>query len=203
MNTIKLSGCVCESPVYSHTTARENFYCFYIDNVRKSGNSNVLKCVVSEMLVEQIEAQTGIEIIGEVRTRNSTRADGTSFCDVYVFVKEVTEYLPNNDYDENIVNVECKICKAPIYRRTPKGRKIADVVIASDRKNGYRSDYIPTIAWGRTALRVANMEIGTQLNLVGRLQSREYQKKLSDDTYETRTAYELSVMEMEVVDNAE
>lgn len=202
MNTIKLSGCVCEKPIYSHTTAGEKFYYFYIESIRKSGNGDTLKCIIPEMLVNQIEASTGIEIIGEVRTQ-TVLASGKKHCDVYVFVKEVNEYLPNNDYDENVVNINCYICKAPVYRRTPKGRKIADVVIASNRNNGYRSDYIPTIAWGRNALRLSQLEVGTQLNLVGRLQSREYTKVLENGNSETRTAYELSVMEMEVVDNAE
>ena len=122
-----------------------------------------------------------------------------------VFAKEVKEVEINEDDKETITNeVELTgyICKKPIYRQTPFGREIADILLAVNRAYN-KSDYIPCIAWGRNARFCQNMEVGTEVKLVGRVQSRTYEKKHEDGTTETRIAYEVSVASMEVVTSEE
>ena len=191
MNKIRLAGCVTTEPTYSHECFGEKFYEFYLQVLRKSNNADTLKCIVPEVLKDGISQFEGIEIVGEIRTRNYDRADGTRGCEVFVFVTETAEYL---DEDVNEATFNGFICKEPKFRETPLGRQICDVLIASNREKSNRSDYIPCITWGRTALRVAQMSIGTKIEVVGRLQSREYIKHLEDDTEETRVAYEVSVI---------
>lgn len=200
MNTIKLSGCAKTAPKYSHQILGEKFYEFYIETIRKSGVSDTLRCVVSETLANSIEEKEGLEVIGEVRTWNITGNDGKKHCEVFVFVNEVNEYKECNGFDENIVRINGFMCKS-IYRETPRGRKITDLILASNRERSYKSDYIPCIAWGRNALRASYMSIGTHINVIGRLQSREYTKKISDTEFETKVAYEVSIIGMEVVED--
>lgn len=202
MNTIKLSGCVKNNPTYSHQILGEKFYGFYIEIIRKSGVSDILKCIVSETLASEIKEKEGIEVIGEIRTCNIVGDDGKKHCNVFVFVKEINEYKEINGLDENIVRINGFICRS-IYRETPRGRKITDLIMASNRERSFKSDYIPCIAWGRNALRSANMEVGTHINVIGRLQSREYLKKISDTEFKTKVAYEVSIIGMEVVEDAE
>lgn len=191
MNKIKLSGCVTIEPTYSHECFGEKFYEFYLQVLRKSGNADTLKCIIPEVLKDGISQFDAIEVVGEVRTRNYDRADGTRGCEVFVFVTEANEY---SDEDVNELTVDGYICKEPNYRETPLGRQICDVLIASNRERSKQSDYIPCITWGRNALRVERMSVGTKIEIVGRLQSREYIKHLEDGAEETRVTYEVSAI---------
>lgn len=190
MNKIRLAGCVTTEPTYSHECFGEKFYEFYLQVLRKSNNADTLKCIVSETIKNGISQLEGIEVVGEIRTRNYDRTDGSRGCEVFVFVTETAEY---SEEDVNEVAFDGFICKEPKYRETPLGRQICDVLIASNRERNKKSDYIPCIAWGRNALRVAQISVGTKVEIVGRLQSREYIKHFSDGTEETRVAYEVSV----------
>ena len=105
--------------------------------------------------------------------------------------------------DENNVELDGFICKEPTYRETPLGRQVSDLIIASNRERNFKSDYIPCIAWGRNAIRTSELNVGTRVKVLGRLQSREYNKRLGDETYEARTAYELSSSMVSVVEESE
>ena len=190
MNKIRLAGCVKTEPTFSHETFGEKFYSFYIDVLRKNAKSDVLKCIVPEILKNSITQFDGVEITGEIRTRNYLKADGKNGLEVLVFVTEVNEYT---EEEVNEVVINGYICKEPNYRETPLGREICDILIASNRERNRSSDYIPCITWGRTARRTSGMLVSTKVDIVGRLQSREYIKRLEDGTEETRVAYEVSV----------
>ena len=119
-----------------------------------------------------------------------------------VFAKEIKEMEQSEEEKDEITNEVILIgyvCKKPIYRQTPFGREIADVLLAVNRAYN-KSDYIPSIAWGRNARFCQNMEVGTEVRIVGRVQSRKYEKKFEDGTSETRVAYEVSISSMEIVE---
>ena len=118
--------------------------------------------------------------------------------EIFVFVTNICDY----EEDKNDVELDGFICKEPKYRRTPLGRQITDLLIASNREH-FKSDYIPCIAWGRNAIRTSEFNVGTRVKVLGRLQSREYKKKIDDGTYEVRTAYELSAYMIDVVEESE
>ena len=191
MNKIRVTGSVLSNPTYSHTVYGEKFYNFSLICGRLSGAYDTLCCEVSEVLISNITLGTQIELSGEIRTRNYTDNEGKRKCDIKVFVEQISQY--DGLYDENEVTLSGFICKEPQYRTTPLGRNIADVLVASNRIRSHKSDYIPCIAWGRNALRVSQMAVGTKVDVIGRLQSREYIKVLPDGTKETKVAYELSI----------
>ena len=197
MNKIVLAGLVTEEPTFSHEVHGEKFYRFYLSSSRQSGNCDVLMCTVQEIIKNGINEGNMVKVFGEIRTRN-VHEDDKSHLEVTVFVKEVLLY----EKDENNVELDGFICKEPVYRETPFGRKITDLIVASNREH-FKSDYIPCIAWGRNAIRSSEFNVGTRVKVLGRLQSREYKKKIDDETYEVRTAYELSAYMIDVVEERE
>lgn len=197
MNKIVLAGLVTEEPTFSHEVHGEKFYRFYLSSSRQSGNCDVLMCTVPEIIKNGINEGNMVKVLGEIRTRN-VHEDDKSHLEVTVFVKEVLLY----EKDENNVELDGFICKEPVYRETPFGRKITDLIVASNREH-FKSDYIPCIAWGRNAIRSSEFNVGTRVKVLGRLQSREYKKKIDDETYEVRTAYELSAYMIDVVEERE
>ena len=198
MNKIVLAGLVTEEPTFSHEVHGERFYRFYLSSSRQSGYCDVLMCTVPEIIKNGINEGNMVKVLGEIRTRN-VHEDDKSHLEVTVFVKEVLLY----DKDENNVELDGFICKEPVYRETPFGRQITDLIVASNRERNYKSDYIPCIAWGRNAIRTSEFNVGTRVKVSGRLQSREYNKRLGDETYEERTAYELSASMIDVVEESE
>lgn len=202
MNKIILSGEVVGEICYSHETRDEKFYIFYMSSERQSGTKDVVPCIVSEVFLSQIEnnKQCKIKVAGEVRTRNAHVEQGKTKLEIFVFVKEILEY---GSEDENSVCLEGYICKPTSFRGTPLGREICDILVASNREHNNKSDYIPCIAWGRNAIRTSELNVGTRVKVLGRLQSREYNKRLGDETYEARTAYELSSSMVSVVEESE
>lgn len=197
MNKIILAGLVTEEPTFSREVYGEKFYRFYLSSSRQSGTCDVLMCTVSEILEKYIEAGTEIKVLGEIRTRN-IHENNQSHLEITVFVKNVFPY----EEDENNVEMDGFICKEPIYRETPLGRQVADLLVANNRPYG-KSDYIPTIAWGRNAIKTSEFEVGTRVKVFGRLQSREYVKRLDDETEEVRVAYELSASRVDVMEESE
>ena len=198
MNKIVLAGLVTEEPTFSHEVHGEKFYRFRLLSSRQSGNCDILMCTVPEIIKNGINEGNKVKVFGEIRTRNVNEAD-KSHLEVTVFVKEVLLY----EEDENNVELDGFICKEPTYRETPLGRQVSDLIIASNRERNFKSDYIPCIAWGRNAIRTSELNVGTRVKVLGRLQSREYNKRLGDGTYEVRIAYELSSAVVDVVEESE
>lgn len=193
MNKIYLQGIVSDLK-FSHEYKGEKFYSFSLSSNRLSGYADKLPCIVPEVNLPYIYEGKTVGICGEVRTRN-VEVDGKRHLEIYVFVKETGSCGEDNT---NYVELQGFICKQPILRETPLGRTICDVFMAINRPSG-KSDYIPCIFWGRQALRVAEMEVGKEISITGRLQSREYVKQNLFGECETKTAYELSVVELKGV----
>lgn len=186
MNVISISGEIVSDPVFSHRCHRERFFEFYVSVIRISGTPDVLRCVASELMLEKIVTGKMIRIDGEIRTRNQGK-----HLIVYVFADSIEDSC----YSDNHVELRGYICKKPSIKESFSGRNICEFFIAHNRIHG-NSDYIPCISWGRNAFRTEKIAVGTEVEVVGRLQSREYMKKLENGEKETRTAYELSVSEL-------
>lgn len=183
MNKITLAGEILTTPEYSHEVFGEKFYKFHICSLRNSGDGDVLPCIASEIFAKQIDSGDAIKILGEIRTFNANK-----HLELNVFTKEI---IPYEGRDENKVELDGFICKTPIYRKTTRGREITDLLIATNRAYG-KSDYIPTIVWGRNAVRAYGYPTGFHVCMTGRFQSREYEKNNPDGTMSTKIAYELS-----------
>lgn len=194
-NRIVVSGMITSTIKYDFSSHGERFFRFYLISTRLSGETDTVPCVIPEILINHITSDV-VELVGEIHTRNVRREDGTNKLDIFLFVKEVGEY---GEYDKNNGELTGHICKPPVYRKTPLGREIADLLIAVNRAYG-KSDYIPCILWSRNARRASTLEIGTKVKVTGRLQSRDYTKHISDTKFEMRIAYEFSVSKLEVVD---
>jgi primosomal replication protein N len=198
-NNITLAGVVEREPIFSHEVLGEGFHVFMLKCSRTSGNKDTLPVMISDRLVDIREIKVGqvVTVLGQIRSFNRHVDDVKSKLILSVFARELeilaqdTTELP---FEENIntVMLDAYICKSPIYRCTPKGREIADILVAVNRPYG-KSDYIPCIAWGRNARFAGGLEVGEHIQIQGRFQSREYAKKISDNEVETRTAYEVSV----------
>lgn len=196
MNKITLAGVIDSEIMYSHTTKSEKFNAFYLCCARESGALDIVKCVISDLMSRDLKENDVIEMVGEIRTMNYDGEDGKRHMDVYVFVNEVLEYTGK---DKNYVEVEGFVCKEPVYRETPLRRKICILHIACHRRV-MKSDYLPCLAWGRNAIKASIFNIGDKVILSGRLQSREYTKKLDDGKEEIRVAYEVSANNVNVID---
>lgn len=194
MNNITLSGTVLSKPEFSHELHGEKFYRFALSSRRTSGTEDKLSCIVPQIFLKKIgECGDKISITGEIRTRNS---DGHLI--IFVFVRNVVEY----DEDKNTVFIDGFICKEPNFRETPLGRQVCDLLVASNRPYG-KSDYIPCIVWGRKAIEASEMPMGREVMILGRLQSRQYEKVSEDGSINTKTAFEVSVSNIEVVGKGE
>lgn len=198
-NNITLAGVVEREPIFSHEVLGEGFHVFMLKCSRTSGNKDTLPVMISDRLVDIREIKVGqvVTVLGQIRSFNRHVDDVKSKLILSVFAREL-EILAQDatelPFKENIntVILDAYICKSPIYRCTPKGREIADILVAVNRPYG-KSDYIPCIAWGRNARFAGSLELGTHIEIQGRFQSREYAKKISDNEIETRVAYEVSV----------
>lgn len=198
MNKITLAGEVITGPIFSHAIFGEKFYIFFMESLRGSNKPDILPCIVPEIYLKKIALKETVKILGEIRTINKHEEDKRKV-EVFVFVKEV---VPYEGYDENAVEINGFICKTPNYRKTPLGKQITDFVATSNRRYG-RTDYVPSIAWGRNAVKVSEFLVGTEFNAKGRLQSREYTKRYPDGSSEKKIAYELSMSEIEEVADAD
>ena len=189
-NKVYLKGEIVSAPVYDHTVMDEQFYSFNLMIPRLSGQSDTIPVIISQRLISDNNLSVGdhIALRGQFRSHNKLE-DGRSKLILNVFARELCEW--EEETNPNLVELSGYICKAPIYRTTPFMREITDVLLAVNR-NYDKSDYIPCIAWGRNAEAVAKMPVGTRLNISGRIQSREYHKKL-ENVEITKVAYEVSV----------
>lgn len=195
-NVAELCGVVLSDLRFSHKTYGEIFYTFVLGIERRSGYIDEINIMVSERLIFDNPPREGdyIEVKGQIRTYNEI-IDARNKLNVVVFAKEI--YLSENfGYNENYIYLEGFLCKEPLKRTSPLGREICDMMLAVNRMYN-KSDYIPCIAWGRNAGYAEKLGVGTKLALEGRIQSREYKKKLEDGTAELRKAFEVSIVKLE------
>ena len=203
-NKVTLSGEIVSNFEFSHESYGEGVYTAMIACERTSGQKDIIPIMVSERLVDVKAEWEGrfVEVSGRFRSYNK-HEEGKSKLVLSVFVREFEEITEEQiEYEfrnDNVISLDGYICKQPIYRKTPLGREIADILLAVNRPYG-KSDYIPTVCWGRNARFASGLEIGTRLQIEGRIQSREYQKRISDDETVTKIAYEVSVSRMEVIE---
>ena len=209
-NQLVLIGKVTSEKRFSHEIYGEKFYIFDLSVPRLSGNADNIPITISERLLVEEDLKIGKNVIieGQFRSYNSYENEKNRLV-LTVFAKEIKfgnedeeEFKPSKENSSNEVILDGFICKKPIYRKTPFGREIADVLLAVNRAYN-KSDYIPCIAWGRNARFCENIPVGTEVRVIGRVQSRQYEKKYEDGTSEVRIAYEVSVASLEVIDQAE
>ncbi|GHV00440.1 single-stranded DNA-binding protein [Clostridia bacterium] len=190
-NKVFLTGTVVTEPVYSHSVYGEGFYEMFLSVNRLSAATDRLPITVSERLIAGWDVKVGsaVALNGQLRSYNKFDG-GASRLRLTVFVREFEPVQEGRN--PNLIELEGYICKPPIYRMTPFKREICDLLLAVNRAYN-KSDYIPCIAWGRNARYVKDIPIGAKIQISGRVQSREYQKRLSETEIETRTAFEVSV----------
>lgn len=206
-NYLVLIGKIISDKTFSHEIYGESFYLFNLEVPRLSGNEDIIPITISERLIANFDLEIGKKVVieGQFRSYNSYENERNRLV-LTVFAKDIMEYKEESEElkekTSNEVVLNGYICKKPIYRQTPFGREIADILLAVNRAYN-KSDYIPCIAWGRNARFCENMEVGTEVKIVGRVQSRTYEKKFEDGRVEQRVAYEVSIGSLEVIDKKE
>lgn len=199
-NKVILVGEVIEKYKKSHETFNELFYSFKISVKRLSGDTDELEIVISEKILDEDILSVGNMVIieGEIRSYNYIiENEEKRKLILSVFAKDIKK-VTDEDLTTNEVTLVGYVCKKPIYRKTPFGREIADILLAVNRVYG-KSDYLPCIAWGRNAkFAENNLEVGDKAKIVGRFQSREYVKK-NGEKEEKKVAYEISLSSIEKI----
>lgn len=197
-NQAVIAGEVITELSFSHEVFGEGFYMLKIRVNRLSAAGDIVPLMISDRLIDVKQSYIGqrIEVKGQFRSYNKHENE-TNHLILSVFVREVrfleaTEESPK----PNSIYLDGFICKPPVYRMTPLGREIADLLIAVNRSYG-KSDYIPCICWGRNARYAGGLEVGTRVSIWGRIQSREYQKKIEDHMIVKKMAFEVSINKME------
>lgn len=189
-NYVELCGTPAGRPEFSHVGGNENYYTFPLEIERLSGTVDTVNIIVREAMISELEVEEvrALTVCGELRSYNNKRGEGSRLV-ITIFAKDL--YF-NSEEDKNIVRLSGVICKAPNFRKTPMGRQICDIMLAVNRRYG-RSDYLPCIAWGRLAEECAELQVGDELTLEGRIQSRKYIKNENGTPIE-RTAFEVSIV---------
>ena len=200
-NQVTIMGEVVGEFAFSHEIFGEGFYMIDVEVARLSESFDVIPVMVSERLLDVNADYRGkfLCITGQFRSYNRHEEKKNKLV-LSVFAREI-EFLDEIEESArtNQIYLDGFICKEPIYRKTPLGREIADLLLAVNRPYG-KSDYIPCICWGRNARFASNFEVGSRCEIWGRIQSREYMKKLSEEQLERRVAYEVSVSKLELVE---
>jgi single-stranded DNA-binding protein len=199
-NIVEIGGKLSSDIELSHELYDEKFYKFYIETNRLSSSSDKIPVIISERVIDLNTLNKGdiIHIHGQFRSYNEPTESGKSKLVLSIFTKEIEKVEDEDFLTLNDATFLGYICKPSIYRKTPLGREIADLLVAVNRTYK-KSDYIPCILWGRNAKFCENIEIGTLVKLNGRIQSRKYEKKYEDGTTEEKVAYELSVSKFSVI----
>ena len=201
-NQVTMMGEIVSAFQFSHEVFGEGFYMVELAVSRLSNYSDYIPLMVSERLIDTEQDYTGqfIRISGQFRSYNRHEEKKNRLV-LSVFVREL-EFLDEIDENEktNQIFLDGYICKEPIYRKTPLGREIADVLLAVNRSYG-KSDYIPCICWGRNARLASGFTVGCHIQIVGRVQSREYVKRISEEEVEHRVAYEVSVSKVDLLED--
>ena len=190
-NYLRLSGIINQSPTYGHEVFGEKFYYATLSVPRLSGAEDLLPITLSERLMEGIPLDIGMPLTleGQLRSYNKV-IEGAGRLLITAFAQRILP--PDGEENPNQVQLQGALCKPPSYRTTPFGRELADLMLAVNRAYG-KSDYIPCITWGRTARFASHLHVGDKVTLMGRFQSRAYQKQLADGSVITKMAYEVSV----------
>ena len=200
-NQVSIVGEIISDFQYSHEVYGEGFYMVEVAVSRLSNFSDYIPLMISERLIDTSQSYIGqkVYVTGQFRSYNrheelKNRLVLSVFVREIEFIEEETEEMKSNQ-----ILLDGYICKDPIYRKTPLGREIADLLVAVNRSYG-KSDYIQCICWGRNARFAARFEVGVHVQIWGRIQSREYVKRLNEDEVEKRTAYEVSVSKIEYME---
>ena len=204
-NQVTIMGKVATEFSFSHEVFGEGFYMVEVEVKRLSNAEDRIPLMISERLIDVTQDYTGeyIMVHGQFRSYNRHEEQKNRLV-LSVFVREISFMEEEPDGTKtNSIWLDGYICKEPIYRKTPLGREIADLLLAVNRPYG-KSDYIPCICWGRNARYASGFEVGEHVQLLGRIQSREYVKRISDTETEKRIAYEVSVSKLEktLIDSA-
>ena len=204
-NQVTIMGKVATEFSFSHEVFGEGFYMVEVEVKRLSNSEDRIPLMISERLIDVTQDYTGAYILvhGQFRSYNRHEEQKNRLV-LSVFVREISFMEEEPDGTKtNSIWLDGYICKEPIYRKTPLGREIADLLLAVNRPYG-KSDYIPCICWGRNARYASGFEVGEHVQLLGRIQSREYVKRISDTETEKRVAYEVSVSKLEktLIDSA-
>ena len=201
-NQVSMMGEIVSEFQFSHEVFGEGFYMVELAVNRLSNYSDYIPLMISERLIDTEQDYTGqlIRVSGQFRSYNRHEEKKNRLI-LSVFVREL-EFLDEIDENEktNQIFLDGYICKEPIYRKTPLGREIADVLLAVNRSYG-KSDYIPCICWGRNARFASGFTVGSHIQIVGRVQSREYVKRIDEENVEHRVAYEVSVSKVDLLEN--
>ena len=201
-NQVSIIGTICSEFRFSYEIFGEGFYMTDIEVRRLSDSIDVIPLMVSDRLIDVNEDYSGslIKVAGQFRSYNRHEEKRNRLV-LSVFAREI-EFLDEEEQmaKTNQIFLDGYVCKPPVYRKTPLGREIADLLIAVNRPYG-KSDYIPCICWGRNARFASGFEVGMHTQIWGRIQSREYIKKLSEEEQERRIAYEVSVSKLEALDD--
>lgn len=200
-NKVYVSGEIVSDAEFSHEVYGEGFYEMNVLVKRLSGQGDILPITISERLISDLDLKVGktLSAFGQFRSYNKL-VDGKSKLMLTVFIREIageTEYK-----NPNSIVLSGYICKPPVYRTTPFNREIADLLVAVNRSYN-KSDYIPCIAWGRNARFSKSLEVGDKIALSGRIQSREYQKRIGEEEIKIMTAYEVSINKLCAFDSAD
>ena len=190
-NEVLLEGTALEAPSLSHENHGTRFYRFFLQVPRLSGQMDTLPILLPEALVPAVEPGAAARIRGQLRSFNNRSGVGNRLVlTVYALAIEPGIGTPCNQ-----ILLSGSLCKPPVFRRTPLGRSICDLMLAVSRRYG-RADYLPVIAWGQLAIQASPLQVGDALNLDGRIQSRMYHKVLADGSAQERVAYEVSMMHL-------
>ncbi|CEQ15989.1 single-stranded DNA-binding protein [Paraclostridium sordellii] len=198
-NIVNLRGELGEELAFSHEIFGEKFYSAKIKIHRLSDTYDILPITISERLLQEIDLNRNnlVDVVGQLRSYNKN-IDNRNKLVLTVFARELN-LVKEEAKDPNSIFLDGYICKDPIYRKTPLGREITDLLVAINRPYN-KSDYIPSIVWGRNAKFAKNLEVGDRVQMWGRVQSRDYEKKLEDGTIEKRVAYEVSISKIKKLD---
>ena len=200
-NRVSIIGEIVSEFKFSHEVFGEGFYFVKLKVSRLSHSSDIIPLLVSERLIDVSQSHIGqfLEARGQFRSYNK-HENNRNHLVLSLFVRELELIDSVENRKPNMIFLDGYICKEPVYRTTPLGREIADVLLAVNRAYG-KSDYIPCICWGRNARYAGNLSVGSRIQLWGRIQSREYQKRVGENNVVSRVAYEISVNKMEYIDD--
>ena len=198
-NQVYLSGTICSEPVFSHEVLGKGFYETSLKVKRLSDQYDEIPLTISERMLTEENSKIGtrMTVSGQFRSYNKID-DGKSKLILRVFVREILE--DDDEKNPNTIEIVGFVCKQPIYRTTPFKREISDMLIAVNRAYN-KSDYIPCIAWGRNARYAQTFNVGEKVRILGRIQSREYNKAHEDGSVEKKIAYEVSVGQISIYEN--
>ena len=202
-NQAVIAGEIISDFEFNHEVFGEGFYFVKLKVSRLSHSSDIIPLLVSERLIDVKQSHIGqfLEARGQFRSHNKQESDKNRVV-LFLFAKEIEMIDSAENRNPNEIFLDGYICKEPVYRTTPLGREIADVLLGVNRAYG-KSDYIPCICWGRNARYAGNLTVGSRIQLRGRIQSREYQKRIGEGKVVDKIAYEVSASQMEYIEEEE